>query len=133
MQIAPYLNFNGNCREAFTFYAGLLGGHIEMIQTHGTSPMADQVPPEWQDKIMHVSMRLGEFTLMGSDAPAQYFRPAEGLWVSLAVDEPAEAQRIFDALAKGGSVQMALEKTFWARSFGMVKDRFGTPWMINCT
>ena len=133
MQVNPYLNFDGNCAEAFRYYAQVLGTPIEFIQTFGESPMADQTPPEARDHVMHVSMRIGDTLLMGSDAPPGYFQKPQGLYVSLHVERAAEARRIFDALAEGGTVAMPFEPTFWAAGgFGMCTDRFGTPWMVNC-
>lgn len=133
MRADPYLNFDGNCAEAFRFYEQLLGGEIDTMMTHGESPIADQVPPEWHPRIMHASLRLGDALLMASDVPPDRYQPPQGNYVSLAVDEPTEAERVFHALAEGGRVTMPFEKTFWAAGgFGMVIDRFGTPWMINC-
>ena len=132
MQIAPYLLFNGTCGEAFRFYERVLGGTIDFIQTNGESPMADQTPPEQRDKVIHVHMTVGDRVLMGSDAPPEYFEKPQGFSVSIHVDEPAEAERVFNALSEGGQVTMPLGKTFWAQSFGMLVDRYGTPWMVNC-
>ena len=133
MQVNPYLNFNGQCAEAFKFYERLLGGKIEMMMTHAESPIAGQVPPGWRDRIMHARLAVGNWVLMASDSPPDGYQKPQGVWVSLGVDKPAEARRIFDALAKGGNVTMPFEKTFWAAGgFGMVVDRFGTPWMVNC-
>jgi PhnB protein len=132
MQINTYLNFSGQCAEAFRFYERVLGGTIEFMQTHGESPMRDQTPPDWHDAVMHVSMTVGSQRLMGSDAPPQYFEKAQGFSVSIHVDEPAEAERVFSELSEGGQVRMPLQKTFWAGRFGMMVDRFGTPWIINC-
>jgi len=131
-RITPYLSFDGRCREAFTFYAELLRGSIEMMMTHGESPMADQVPADWRDKIMHARLVIGGMELMGADSPPQYRTPKQGFSVSLGVEPAAEAERVFTALAEGGTVKMPLQPTFWAERFGMVIDRFGTPWMINC-
>jgi PhnB protein len=132
MELTPYLNFNGDCREAFEFYATCLGGTIVMMQTHGESPMKDQTPPGWQDKILHVRMTVGKATLMGSDAPPQYAAKPQGFAVSLTVEKPEDADRIFAQLAENGNVKMPIQETFWASRFGMVDDRFGTPWMVNC-
>jgi PhnB protein len=90
------------------------------------------VPPEWHDKIMHASLALDDGMLMGSDAPPQYREQMKGFSVLLQVKEPAAAERVFSALAEGGTVRMPLEETFWAARFGMLVDRFGTPWMVNC-
>lgn len=133
MQATPYLNFDGNCEEAFRFYEELLGGKIEAMMTHGNSPIAGEVPPEWHDRIMHAYLVAGDAVLMGSDSPPEYYQKPQGLYVSLSVDDPADAKRIFDALAEDGTVTMPFEKTFWAEGgFGMLVDRFGTPWMVNC-
>jgi PhnB protein len=132
MQMSPYLNFKGQCREAMTFYAELLGGKIEMLMTHGESPMGHDMP-DFKDKIMHAAVLLpGDQRLLGSDAPLQYFEKPAGFAVSVTVDTPEEAERIFPALAEGGKVTMELQQTFWAPRFGMVTDRFGIPWMVNC-
>jgi PhnB protein len=133
MEIHPYLNFNGTCAEAFRFYAVVLGGTIQTMQTHGESPMKDQVSPEWQAKVLHATLTVGNWTLMASDAPPEIYRPAQGLWVSISVTKKADAERIFNAFAEGGQVTMPFEATFWSSGFGMTVDRFGTPWMINCT
>jgi PhnB protein len=131
MDFTPYLNFNGTCREAFTFYERVLGGTIDFMQTHGDSPMKDHVPPDWQDKIMHATLNVDGRTIMGSDAPAEHYTPPKGMHVSIGVATAAEGTRVFNALADGGKVTMPFAQTFWSPGFGMVVDRFGTPWMIN--
>ena len=132
MQLNPYLNFNGQCEEAFKVYEKCLNGKIEFIMTQEESPMADKTPPEWKKKIMHATLRFGEQVIMGADAPPKYYQQPQGFSVSISLNDPAEAERIFKELSAGGSVRMPLEKTFWAERFGMFTDRFGTPWMINC-
>jgi len=131
MQLNPYLNFDGRCAEAFAFYADLFGGTVDSFPYAGT-PAAEQMPAEWRDKIMHATLRAGDMCLMGADLPPGMFTKSQGMSVSLQVDGPAEGRRIFDRLAEGGSVTMPFEKTFWSAGFGMVIDRFGTPWMVNC-
>jgi PhnB protein len=131
MKINAYLNFSGNCAEAFRFYEQVLGGKITFMQTHGESPMRDQTPPDWHDAVMHVTLEVGDQTLMGSDAPGEYYEKPQGFSVSLGITEAEDAERIFNALAEGGQVRMPLQKTFWAGRFGMLVDRFGTPWIIN--
>jgi PhnB protein len=133
MDLTPYLNFNGTCAAAFKFYAQVLDGEIEFLQTHGDSPMKDHVPVDWQDKVIHVCLNVKGKRLMGSDAPADHFAPAQGMYINLQVPTTTEARRLFDALAEGGRVTMPLAKTFWSAGFGMVTDRFGTPWMVNVT
>ena len=133
MQVNPYLNFDGQCAEAFRFYAQVLGGTIEAMMTHGESPIAGQVPPGWHDRILHARLVVDDQVLLASDSPPEQYQKPQGLYVSLSIDKPADAQRIFDALAENGTVTMPFEKTFWAAGgFGMLVDRFGTPWMINC-
>jgi PhnB protein len=132
MKVEPYVIFNGNCEAAFQHYEKHLGGKIELKMKFGESPMANDTPPEWRDKIIHVRMSIGDEVLMGSDAPPGRYQKPQGFSVSLSVKDPAEAKRIFDALAENGTIQMPLQKTFWAVLFGMCVDRFGIPWMVNC-
>jgi PhnB protein len=132
MELNPYLNFNGRCEAAFKFYEKCLGGKIIMMMTHGQSPMADQTPADWRDKIMHARMTVGDRVLMGSDAPPEHYQKPQGFSVSLSVTDPADAERKFNALAQNGTVQMPLQQTFWAVRFGVLTDQFGIPWMINC-
>lgn len=132
MQLNPYLNFNGQCETAFKFYEQCLGGKIEATMTYGESPMAEQTPPQWRNKIMHASLVVGDKVLMGADSPPDRYEEPKGLSVLLGIDDPAEAERVFHALAENGTVQMPIQETFWAARFGMVVDRFGIPWMINC-
>jgi PhnB protein len=132
MQIDTYLSFNGRCEAAFQFYAKVLDGKIEFMMTHGDSPMAAQTAPDWQNKIMHARLRVGSKVLLGSDAPPQYYAKPAGFSVSLGVPDPAEAERLFQALAENGTVTMPIQKTFWSERFGMLVDQFGIPWMVNC-
>ena len=132
MQLNPYLNFNGECEAAFRFYEQCLGGKMVFMMTHGESPIAEQVAPEWRNKIIHATLTVGDRVLMGSDAPPEHYEKPKGFSVSLSVDNPQEAERIFNALAEKGTVQMPLQKTFWSPGFGMLVDRFGIPWMVNC-
>jgi PhnB protein len=132
MQLNPYLTFNGQCEAAFKFYEKVLGAKIEAMLTYGGSPMVDKTPPDWRDKIMHTRLTVGGNVLMGSDAPPDRYEPMKGITVTLGFDDPAEAERIFNALADGATVQMPIQQTFWAARFGMLVDRFGAPWMINC-
>jgi PhnB protein len=132
MQLNPYLTFNGQCEAAFEFYAKVLGGRIEAMMTYGGSPMAQETQPEWRNKIMHARMTVGDKMLMASDAPPDRYEAMKGIMVTLGIDEPGEAERIFHALSENGAVQMPIQETFWARRFGMLVDQFGTPWMVNC-
>jgi PhnB protein len=132
MQLNPYLTFDGQCEAAFKFYAKVLGGKIEAMITYGGSPIAEQTQPEWRNKIMHARMTVGDKILMASDAPPDRYEAMKGIMVTLGIDEPGEAERIFHALSEDGTVQMPIQETFWARRFGMLVDQFGTPWMVNC-
>lgn len=132
MQLNPYLSFNGQCEAAFKFYERCLGGKIGVMLNYGSSPMAEQVPSEWRDKIMHVRLTVGDQVLMGSDSPPEHYEETKGMSVSLNLNDPAEAERIFHALAENGTVRMPIQETFWAARFGMLVDQFGIPWMVNC-
>ena len=132
MQLSAYLSFDGQCEEAFRFYEKCLGGKIAMTMTYGESPMAGSVPAEWHKKILHVTLLVGNYRLMGADAWPEHYKKPQGFSVTIGVGEPAEVERIFQELAENGQILMPLEKTFWSERFGMLIDRFGTPWMINC-
>ena len=141
MQFNPYLNFDGDCAEAFAFYKDVFNGTVVHQSTFGEMPPDPDMPPlpaEAKHRVMHVHPQVGQQALMGSDAmpgageacAGGYSKP-QGLWVSIGVGSMAEGQRVFDALAAGGQVTMPFAATFWSPGFGMVTDRFGTPWMVN--
>jgi PhnB protein len=132
MRMNPYLAFDGQCEAALTFYQQCLGGEIVMMLKYAGSPMTEQTPPEWLDKIMHGRLVFGDNVLMGSDNPPQFKTKAQGFHVCLSFDEPAEAERVYNALSPGGTLTMPIQETFWALRFAMFVDKFGTPWMINC-
>lgn len=126
-----YLNFPGNCEEAFNFYAKVLGGKILMMMK-AEGEMLKQCGPDFAGKIMHTRMTVGAAVVMGSDSPAAFYQQPQGFSINVGVDDPAEAERIYAALAEGGNKVMPIAETFWAKRFGMCVDRFGTPWMVNC-
>jgi PhnB protein len=132
MQLHPYLLFTGQCEAAFKFYAQVLGGKIEAMMPHEGTPAAEHTPPEWQKKILHARMTIGDSVLMASDAPPGRQQQPQGFSVSLHPRTPAEAERIFKALSEKGTVIMPIGQTFWSVRFGMLVDQFGIPWMINC-
>src|SRR6516162_5066711 len=132
MQLNPYLTFDGQCEAAFKFYENVLGGKIEAMMTYGSSPMAEQTPADWRNKIMHARLTVGDKMLMASDAPPDRREAMKGFSVTISLDDPERAERIFHALSEKGTVQMPIQQTFWAARFGMLVDQFGTPWMINC-
>jgi PhnB protein len=136
MKITTYLTFDGNARDAFTFYQQALGGTLEMM-TFAQAPDAEQFPVEYRERIMHACLNLGDGALMASDTlPGTCgggpYEGIKGCSVSLHPTSVSESERLFAALAEGGTVVMPLEKTFWAERFGMLTDRFGVSWMVNC-
>jgi PhnB protein len=133
MQLNPHLNFNGQCEEAFRFYQQCLGGSIEAMVPHEGTPAGAHVPPEWGKKIMHAELKLEGQLLMGADAPPDRYQKPQGFAVALHVKQPADAERVFRSLSENGQVQMPIQETFWAARFGMLVDRFGIPWMVNCS
>ena len=133
MKFVPYLSFDGCCREAFEFYAKVLGGKIAAMLSHGETPAGAYVSKEWQDKIINAHLIAGDQELMGADSPPEMGGGAKGGFsISIQIDDEKDAERIFNAFADGGAVTMPFEPTFWAPKFGMVTDKYGTPWMINC-
>jgi|SRR5579862_906923 len=132
VKLNPYLSFNGNCEAAFKFYERALGGKILMMMPFEGSPMADQMPANFRNKIIHARLAVGEETLMGSDATPDRYETSKGITVCLGTDKPEDADRIFQALSEKATVSMPIQKTFWAQRFGMLTDQFGVPWMINC-
>ena len=145
MQFIPYLNFDGNCAEAMAFYAKLFGGQIMHQMTFGEMPPCEGMPPlpeSAKSRLMHAQLQVGAQSLMASDtlpavpgmdpeACGGGYRKPQGMWVSIGVETEAEGKRVFDGLTEGGQVTMPFSKTFWSPGFGMVTDRFGTPWMVN--
>lgn len=132
MQLNPYLLFNGNCAEAFKFYEETLGGKILASFTYNGTPAAEHAPPEWGDKVMHATIAIGDQKLMGSDPPPGRYEAPTGMSVSISLNDRDKGERIFNALAEGGTTLMPFQKTFWASGFGICTDRFGIPWMVNC-
>ena len=133
MALDAYLTFDGTCAEAMRFYEQTLGGKLEMMMPVGQSPLARQMPAGSGNRIMHATLIVGDRRLMASDSMIGHpYQGMHGFSLSLAYATVEEGQKVFDALAAGGEVRMPLQKTFWADGFGMLTDRFGTPWMVNC-
>jgi PhnB protein len=130
MKLHTYLNYGGNCEEAFRFYEKNLGGKITMMMRYGDQPDPQNAPPGTEKWVLYVNMTIGETQLMGSDVPPERFQPMRSVYLSLAVDSSEEAERIFKLLNEGGEVFMPMAETFFAHRFGMLRDRFGTSWMI---
>ncbi len=131
MKLTPYLNFGGNCGEAFKFYEKHLGGKIIMSLPFRSAPPEVKMPGFDPDQIMYSHMTIGESELMGSDAPPDRFQPMRSAYISLTVDSIAEAERIHALLSEGGEIFMPMAETFFAQRFSMLRDRFGVSWMIN--
>jgi PhnB protein len=127
-----YLFFDGTCAQAMRFYERTLGGKVEMMMTYAESPEPEKCPAGSENRIMHASLTIDGRRLMASDSPpGQPNSGMNGFALSLNYPKADEAKRIFEALADGGKVIMPIGKTFWAEAFGMVNDRFGTPWMVG--
>jgi PhnB protein len=131
MNIHAYLIFDGQCADAFRFYQQVFGGEL-MVLPFGDNPDCGKLPPEHRDRTMHASLNAGGQLLMGSDTmPGDAYDGIKGCHISIQADDLAHADRLYRALSAQGSVQMELQKTFWAEGFAMLTDRFGVPWMIN--
>ena len=130
MKLHTYLNYGGNCEQAFRFYERHLGGKITMMVTHGQQPDPSDVSPDWKNAILHARMTIGEAEIMGADVPPERFQPMRSAYLSLTVDSIEEAERIYALLSDGGQIFMPMEETFFAFRFAMLRDRFGTSWMI---
>jgi PhnB protein len=130
MRLHTYLNYGGNCAEAFKFYQEHLGGRITMMMTHGQAPDQSQVPAGWKDAVLHARMDIGGATLLGADVPKDRFQPMRSAYLSLSLDSNEEAERVYALLTEGGDVFMPLQETFFAFRFAMLRDRFGTSWML---
>lgn len=129
---AVHLSFPGNCRQALDFYAETLGGRLLNSLSHGETPAGAEVPDDWQDKIIHAEFSLGRLTLMANDTPPDHYQPPQGVSVQVGFDDLESARTAFERLSEGGTVRMPFDETFWARGFGMLTDRFGIAWMVNC-
>lgn len=130
MQLYTYLNYGGNCRQAFEFYAEHLGGRITMLTTHGEQPESSTVPPEWRQAVLHARLELGGTTILGADVPPDRFQPMRSAYLSLLLGSVDEAERTYALLADGGQIFMPMAETFFAHRFAMLRDRFGTSWML---
>lgn len=129
MKMYTFLNYGGNCEQAFRFYEEHLGGKITMMLRHSDAP-AGNVPEDRKNAIMHARITLGETELLGSDVPADHFQPMRSAYMTLVLDSTPEAERVYKVLSEDGQIFMPMEETFFAHRFAMLRDRFGTSWMI---
>lgn len=133
MSLSIHINFNGQCQEAFAYYAEHLGGTLGTLLSYQDSPLASSVPAEWQHKILHANISINGVELAGGDVmPEQYQKPS-GFCLLLGVNSADEVDSVFNKLAEGGSVIMPPQKTFWSPCYAIVVDRFGVGWKINGT
>ena len=130
MQLHTYLNYGGNCEAAFKFYEQHLGGQITMMMRHGEQPGGPRVSPEWARAVLHARMNIGGTELLGADIPPDRFQPIRSAYLSLTLDSDQAADRVFALLSDGGDVFMPIQETFFASRFAMLRDRFGTSWML---
>ena len=132
-QAIAYLGFDGTCADAMRFYERALGGKLEVMMSGADSPMAAQMPKEFAHRIMHARLVLpGGGMLYAGDSPANVpYEGIKGVAITLDYDTVAEAERVFAALGEGGQVTMPMQPAFWAKRWGMLVDRFGTPWIVN--
>jgi PhnB protein len=131
MQVNPYIHYSGNCEEALNFYVKAIGAKIDVIMHVKGSPAVEHLPPEMADKVLHSQFTIDGEVVMASDAPPAHFEKPQGFSVALQIQDPAEGERIFKALADGGAIKMPYGATFWSKGFGMCIDKFGIPWMVN--
>ena len=130
MQLHTYLNYGGNCEEAFKFYEKHLGGKITMMMKHGENPDSNQIQPGSENAVLHARMNLGGTELFGADMPADRFQPIRSAYLSLTLGSDQEADRVFALLSEGGQIFMPMRDTFFASRFAMLRDKFGTSWML---
>ncbi len=130
MKTNAYLNYGGNCAEAFKFYEQHLGAKITMLMTHDQAPGATNLDPKVAKSVLYASIKLGDTTIMASDVPSDRFQPMRSVYICMSVDTDAEAERIYNLLTDGGEVYMPLQETFFATRYGQFRDKFGTSWMV---
>ena len=130
MQLHTYLNYGGNCEQAFRFYEQHLGGKVTFLMRHGEQPGPNQPPAEWKDKVLHARMTLGGTDLLGADVPPDRFQPMRSAYLTLTLGSSEEAEQVYALLSDGGEIFMPIAETFFALRFAMLRDQFGTSWML---
>lgn len=132
MKLHIYLNYDGNCAEAFRFYEKHLGGKIIMMSTFGEMPDSSNIPDDQKNHVLHARIEIGDSVIMASDMPPGRHKPMRSAYLSLSVGSNEEAEKIYDLLKDGGEVFMPMQETFFAQRYAALRDKFGTSWMINC-
>jgi len=130
MKLDVYLNYGGNCEQAFRFYEQHLGGKITMMMRHGEQPNAGNVPANWRNAVLHARIEFGKTVLMGADMPPDRFQPMRSAYLTLTADSAEQAELLYALLTDGGQIFMKMEETFFASRFAMLRDKFGTSWML---
>ncbi len=130
MKLDVYLNYGGNCEQAFRFYEQHLGGKITMMMRHGEQPNAGNVPANWRNAVLHARIEFGKTVLMGADIPPDRFQPMRSAYLTLTADSAEQAELLYALLTDGGQIFMKMEETFFASRFAMLRDKFGTSWML---
>jgi PhnB protein len=130
MFIQSYLNFDGRCDEALDFYRNAVDAKVEMLMRFGEAPPSPMMPPNSKDKVMHVAFRIGDTILLATDSECKGKPTFQGISLTLTAANELEAEKVFAGLSKGGTVRMPLSKTFFAKSFGQLTDKFGVAWMV---
>ena len=130
MRLNTYLNYGGNCAEAFKCYEEHLGAKIGMMMKYGEMPDPSKVLPEWKDAVLYATITIGETVLMASDVPPDRWKPMRSAYLALNVSSDADAERLFALLAQGGEVFLPIQETFFATRFAQLRDKFGTSWML---
>ena len=130
MRLLTYLNYGGNCREAFEFYEQRLDGRIIMMTIHGAAPNAGDVPEGLRNKVLHARLELGGTQIFGTDVAPDQFQPMRSAYLTLMLDSVDDAERIYAILGEEGQIFMPMAQTFFAKRFAMLRDRFGTSWML---
>ena len=128
MKLDVYLNYAGNCEQAFRFYEQHLGGEITSITRHDEQPKQASVPSDWKKAVLHARIEIGNTVLMGADIPGA--EPMRSAYLTLRLDSVEEAERVYALLSDGGQIFMKMEETFFASRFALLRDRFGTSWML---
>jgi PhnB protein len=130
--VNPYISFNGDCEQAFDLYKSVFGGEYQGLMRWGDNPDCAQMPADQKNQVMHVALPIGNSVLMGSDSPMGPVERGSAYSVAIGSSDLGETEKIFNGLAEGGKITMPLQKTFWGATFGMLTDKFGIAWMINC-